>query len=229
MLWEESNRAATGTTPDMIDVSFRLKARRLSVNHHHALAHRVCQQLPWLRWEPWAGIHPIRIAPSAHGWSTPQGGDGGAWHLAKRTRLRLRIPSHREADVSLLEGSVLELEPETIEIGPMKTHRLTPADPLFAKHVVSERDVSEPRFVDWIIGALKPWGIHPKKVLCGKWDRIITPEETLHTRSVLLASLTQEASIRLQCRGLGRARELGCGIFVPHKSIEAVRNGDQQS
>ena len=228
MLWDESNQATPRTIPDMIDVSFRLKGRRLSVNHQHALAQRVGQHLPWLRTEPWTGIHPIRIATSAHGWSAPQGQDDGTWQMSKRTRLRLRVPSHREADVSILEDKVLELEPESIEVGPFKIHRLAPADPLFARQVVSEPDLSESRFVDWIIRTLQPWGIKPRKVLCGKWHNIVTPNKTIHTRSVLLASLTEEASIRLQCRGLGQARHLGCGIFVPHKGIEAIRSENQQ-
>jgi hypothetical protein len=38
----------------------------------------------------------------------------------------------------------------------------------------------------------------------------------------MVASLTVAESIRLQQRGLGSNRLLGCGIFIPHKGIDPV-------
>lgn len=228
MLWDESNQTDFQIMADMIDVSFRLKGKCLAVNHHHTLAEVVSGILPWLRSESRAGIHPIQVAPTAHGWSPPKDQGDALWQLSKRTRLRLRVPEHRKTDVALLEGTVLDLEPEPIGVGPLKIHKLAPTDPLFARHVVSEPDVSEPYFVDWIINTLQAQGINPRKVLCGKWHAIRTPDKTIHTRSVLVASLSLEASIRLQCAGLGQARRLGCGIFVPHKGIDALDARDEQ-
>ena len=211
---------------DMIDASFRIKGQCLAVNHHHALAEAIGRWLPWLSREPGAGIHPIQVAPSAHGWSPPRAEHGELWQLSKRTRLMLRIPIHREIDVAALVGKVLDVEPETIEVGDLKIRRLAPADPLFARHVVCERDVPEPSFLDWLMRSLEPRGITPRKVICGKWQSITTPEKTIDTRSVLVASLGSAASLRLQCSGLGKERTLGCGIFVPHKGIEPVRHTD---
>ena len=101
-----------------------------------------------------------------------------------------------------------------MELGEPKLRRLTPVDPLFSRHVVSEPDISEPRFIDWIIRTLEPHGIAPRKVLCGKTHIIETPSESVLTRSVLVASLNADASLRLQCLGLGARHGLGCGIFV---------------
>ena len=38
----------------------------------------------------------------------------------------------------------------------------------------------------------------------------------------MIADLTKEHSILLQDVGIGQGRIYGCGIFLPHKSIDAV-------
>jgi hypothetical protein len=38
----------------------------------------------------------------------------------------------------------------------------------------------------------------------------------------MLADLSTDESIRLQQQGLGPRRLMGCGIFIPHKGIDAV-------
>ena len=47
--------------------------------------------------EEGAGVHPIQVAISAHGWERPAGADD-LLHLSKRTRLVIRIPRHRSRD-----------------------------------------------------------------------------------------------------------------------------------
>ena len=151
MQWEERNQAgADAIIADMVDVSFRIRGRILAVDHHHALAAAITQILPWFRQEPDIGIHPIQVAPSAHGWSPPRGEDGEVWQLSKRTRLVLRVPIHREHDVEALTDKVLNVEPEPVEVGESRIRRLTPADPLFSRQVISRRSISEP-FASWRI------------------------------------------------------------------------------
>ena len=230
MHWEEpENPGVKTTTADMIDVSFRIKGSIFPVGHQHALAVSVTRHLPWFRDEPYAGIHPIRVAPTAHGWSPPPDEDGEVWQLSKRTRLTLRIPIHREHDFASLEGKTLDIEPEGIAVGRPKIRQLAPADPLFSRHVVCDHGLSETCFVDWLLGSLETRGIAPRKVVCGRSRKITTPDTTLYTRSVLVASLNAGASVLLQCQGLGKERVLGCGLFVPHKGIEPVRETEEPS
>jgi hypothetical protein len=40
--------------------------------------------------------------------------------------------------------------------------------------------------------------------------------------SLLLDGLSPEHALRVMCTGLGAHHELGCGLFVPHKSAAAV-------
>ena len=46
--------------------------------------------------------------------------------------------------------------------------------------------------------------------------------QEMTTFSMMLHGLGPEQSLRLQQRGLGPHRLLGCGLFVPHKSAAAV-------
>ena len=64
-----------------------------------------------------------------------------------------------------------------------------------------------------------------RKLLCGQAHRLRSPHGTLHTRSMMVADLAADDSLRLQEQGLGEGRTLGCGLFVHHKSIAPVRAG----
>jgi hypothetical protein len=44
----------------------------------------------------------------------------------------------------------------------------------------------------------------------------------------MVAALPADASLTLQRQGLGDGRLMGCGLFVPHKGIEAVRDSDEE-
>ena len=69
---------------------------------------------------------------------------------------------------------------------------------------------------------LQAMGINVKKMMCGKEGVIQIPDTTLHTRSLMLADLELEESVKLQELGLGSGRKLGCGLFLPQKGIKAV-------
>jgi CRISPR-associated protein Cas6 len=84
------------------------------------------------------------------------------------------------------------------------------------------RTDSEEAFLEWAVRALRDRRIRVRKALCGKATPLSTPGGMLQTRSLMLADLSHEESVRLQQQGLGLHREMGCGIFIPHKGIEAV-------
>jgi CRISPR-associated endoribonuclease Cas6 len=43
-------------------------------------------------------------------------------------------------------------------------------------------------------------------------------------RSLMLADLAVDESVKLQQQSLGTDRKLGCGLFVPHKDIREVKS-----
>jgi hypothetical protein len=60
-------------------------------------------------------------------------------------------------------------------------------------------------------------------MLCGRDVTLATPEGTYRTRSLMLTVATPAQSIALQREGLGEARKLGCGVFIPHKDVGDLR------
>ena len=67
--------------------------------------------------------------------------------------------------------------------------------------------------------ALSGMGIVPRTVLCGRVTPVRAEGRTLRARSLMLAGMTPAQAIELQRQGLGAGRRIGCGLFVPHKSI----------
>jgi hypothetical protein len=49
------------------------------------------------------------------------------------------------------------------------------------------------------------------------------PDGAVFTRSLMVADLAPEQSVRLQQAGLGEGRTIGCGLFLPHKGINPVK------
>jgi hypothetical protein len=65
-------------------------------------------------------------------------------------------------------------------------------------------------------------------MMTGLPHQISTKNGELQSRTLMLANLDINDSVRLQQFGLGPGRKLGCGIFLPHKGIEAVGGNSSQ-
>ena len=112
---------------------------------------------------------------------------------------------------------------QIIEIGPARVRPLNPLNTVFARHIVSDKDIQdETKFLQWVNAQLNRLGITPTKLLCGKTRLIHTPARTLRTRSLMITDLKPGESLALQQFGLGEGRKLGCGLFLPHRGIDAV-------
>jgi len=66
-------------------------------------------------------------------------------------------------------------------------------------------------------------GIRVNKILCGKAHDLTTPDGVIHTQSVMIADLDSEPAVTLQQKGVGPGRKIGCGLFLPHRGIKAVK------
>ncbi len=206
----------------MLDVSFRLNGGSLPVDHARALNAAITRCLPWFPGEPRAGVHLIRVAASGNGWLRPEPAAGELLQLSRRTRLTLRVPERRLRDTAALSGQALDIDGHIIETGESKVRRLVPSATLAAHYVTSGFAQDEADFVHWLTAELAKLGVAAPKVLCGRSDTITGPAGPLDTRGVLVAELAPEASLRVQARGLGEARKLGCGLFVPCRDIGPV-------
>jgi len=107
-------------------------------------------------------------------------------------------------------------------VGACSTRKLSSLANLHARAVCCDRQQSEPEFLAQTAAALQDLGIDVARMICGRSGEIRTRDGTLFTRALLVADLKPEESVRLQQRGLGEHRLLGCGLFVPHRGIDAV-------
>ncbi|MEA3639627.1 MAG: type I-MYXAN CRISPR-associated protein Cas6/Cmx6 [Lamprobacter sp.] len=225
MFWQESDPEIHPKVPnDVVDVMFPLQhCKSLPVDHAQALANAVLGAVPWLAEEPQAAIHTIHVAGSQNGWERPSR-DGEQQLLpSRRTKLGIRIPRARlDALKAALEGSTLEVKGSSFSLGPAKERPLSAEKTLFARYVVAHADEDEDQFLRRVVSELAQRGIKIRKALCGKTLSLNTATGPVVTRSLMLAELSLDDAIALQQQGIGDHQTLGCGIFLPHKGIEAV-------
>ena len=223
MFWQESE-SEPQVPDDVIDVMFPLQqCKSLPVDHAHALSAALIDAVSWLAEEPQAAVHTIHVAGSQNGWERPSHGHEQHLLPSRRTKLGIRIPRARlDALKRALEGRRLEIGDSSLTLGPAKERPLSAERTLLARYVVAQADEDEDPFLRRIADELAQRGIKIRKALCGKALSLSTPTGPLPTRSLLLAELSLEDAIALQQQGIGTHQTMGCGIFLPHKGIEAV-------
>jgi CRISPR-associated protein Cas6 len=196
--------------PDMVDVAFDLTAGTLPRHFEWPLYRALVRIAPWLENAPRAGIHPLHVCRT----------DDGSCLVPRRAKLVLRLPRDRLCAASALEGAALDLGAGVSgRLGKGVVRILEPAPTVYSSRVVTG-DSDETAFSRHIAQELDALGIRCPLV-CGK--RSLVPIEGLDIAafSVAVHGLGNAASLLLQSAGLGRARAIGCGLFIPHKTISA--------
>ena len=193
-----------------VDMVFSLRGGRIPRDHGFALWRELRTCLPWLDAEAHAGIHAIRGAPA----------NDDMLLLAQRVTLVLRLPETRVADAQSLTGRQLNLDGCVVQIGGARQRPLLAFTTLYS-HLVCTGSDDEPDFLGDVAAQLAQMNV-ACKLICGK-RRALSGEQTeIRGYSLMVHDLKLEHSTLLQEIGLGSNRKLGCGIFVPHKSIAAV-------
>lgn len=192
------------------DVQFELKGATLPHDHGYLLFQALAALAPWIADEPLLGIHPIQGADL---------GDGKLM-LNRRAKLMIRAPRSRVEELLKLSGQTFQLAGGTFSIGAGKLRPLTMHTPLYA-HVVTTGSADEKAFAADIIRLLDDMKID-SRFICGKRQTLTTEKGTEYGYSLMLHGLPIEHAILIQQQGLGSNRKLGCGIFIPHKSILPV-------
>jgi CRISPR-associated protein Cas6 len=192
------------------DIQFELKGDALPIDHAWLLYQGLLSIAPWLAKEETLGIHPV---PGIHT-------GGGEMILNRRTKLVVRSPSARLADLKQLSGRSFTVGGHTLTLGASKLKPLTQHTPLYA-HTVCTGSEEEQAFTRDILNQLDAMNI-TTRFICGRPQKFFDGEKIATGYSLMLHGLPIEHAIRVQQQGLGLHRKLGCGIFIPHKSITAV-------
>ena len=219
MIWHEDNDPDQFVVSDQVqELVFRIDASAIPMDHADALYHEVVTLLPWIIDEPQAGIHSI-IHPGRNASDEYE----SEVFISNRTRLRIRLPKHRLDEGETLVNSTLDIKGNTIGVRVASRKLLSRTSTLFAHRVLCNPEDSESQFMQWAVTELGKLDISANKLLCGKNSTLRYQQDTLYSRSLLVADLDLTDSVRLQQWGLGQGRLLGCGLFVPHKGIAATK------
>lgn len=192
-----------------LDFAFAVAGDTIERDYAYGLYLALTAALPWLADEPLAGVHPIRGLTAC----------AGGLLVGGRTRLVLRLPVARTDACASLQGSRLEL-PAPLQIGRCTRRELLPYPVLHSRLVVTGAD-DEGRFVEDVERCAVQMQIKCELIV-GRRGEIRAGAQQFTGFSLMLHGLPPDDSLRAQQQGLGRHRLLGCGVFLPHKSIAAV-------
>ena len=221
MYWKDRKQETAYQVPDdVVDLSFRLNCRDLPLDHAYAMRDALERALPWLADEPLVAAYIACGAESGNGWMRP-GGDGAIIHLSRRARLNLRLPKQRIKQAMQLERRTLDIDGHQCGICESKVCPLSTHATLFSRHFTPAAD-DEKVFLGNVERMVEELGVQPLKMMSGLNRVIRTPQQTIGTRSLMIDGLKPQEAVLVQQRGLGEHRELGCGVFLPHKSIDSV-------
>lgn len=233
MFWQDDDKPKEFTVPDdIVDLVFDIDCRELPVDHARDLADAIHAHVPAVGDDTRIGVHNIHLAGSQNGWERPDPKLGQRLILSRRTKLTIRVPrEHCEQVQQALNGTDLDISGCRMGIGKAKQKKLSNQGTIFSRYVVLEDGEAdnEHAFLQRIVSHLGERGIRIKKALCGKTAVIEGPDGPVETRSIMLAGLSAEESVRIQQDGIGPLRHMGCGIFIPHKGIDAVKKSEDDA
>lgn len=213
MSWGFPENKPQEYAPRMIDVQFDLVGSTIPADNAQRLADAVQARLPWLGEDPGAGIQHLKGAETNSG--------DAALNINRRTKLYMRVPQSRVDDLRQLVGQTLDLGGHALTIGAFKTRAFSPFANLYA-HFVDTGSDTEEQFVQDVMRELDGRFQLRCGFICGKRQTLASASGARHGFGLMLHDLPPHKSLQLQDEGMGRNRLLGCGIFIPHKSIAPV-------
>ena len=221
-MWQETDqKKSIADDSDMAELSFSVNCRELPYDHAYELSSEILNLIPQIKNDKRNSIQTLHGPMSGNGWVRP---DSENIPLSKRAKLMMRINKNQIDDIKDIEGKEIKLFGNSLKIGISKVKNFLIVKDLFCRFVISDNKISEDDFLEKIQMELRNFNVNIKKALCGKSMTINFDKNTEYTRSLMIADLSKEESLKLQEEGVGGEKLYGCGIFLPHKSIDAVNN-----
>jgi len=213
MSWDWPENKPEEYTPHMIDLQFDLVGTTIPADNAQLLSDALLSLLPWLGEDGGTGIQHLKGAETNSGDAT--------LNINRRTKLFLRVPKARVDDMQKLVGQTLDLAGHALRIGNFKTRAFTAFGNIYA-HFVDTGSATEEQFVQDVMRELDGHFQIRCGFICGKRQTLQSASGPIHGYSLMLHDVPPHKSLQLQDEGMGRNRLLGCGIFIPHKSIAPV-------
>ena len=229
MFWNDdsTNDAVYEVPDDIVDVNFKIKCAQLPLDHAHQLSEAIIKELPWIQDSEFAGIHLIHGAESGNGWIRPTDPDE-LIYPSRRTLFTIRTPQEFVTDVQALDGTSINVCDTSIEFSKPSIRKLSKLTTIFARYVLADQIDDESSFLNEMIELLAKKNIRPKKMMSGRTTTMRFPDKTFGARSLMIDGIDVTESVLLQQQGLGAGRKFGCGLFLPHKGIDAVNETQEK-
>jgi len=221
-MWQEDTKKRSAVDhSEMVDLSFSVDCKELPYDHAYELSSEIIKLVPEIKNDNRNAIQTLHGPMSGNGWVRA---DGENIFLSKRAKLCLRVRKDHADKIRVIEGKKIKLFGNELNIGKSKIKSFLVVRDLFCRFVSCNEDLPEENFLEDVQTELRAFKVNINKALCGQSKRISFGEKSLYTRSLMIADLTKEEAVILQEEGVGKHRLFGCGIFLPHKSIDAVSN-----
>ena len=229
MIWNDENgkQAVYEVPDDIVDVNFKIKCSQLPLDHAHPLSSAIIHELPWIEQDASAGIHLIHGAESGNGWIRPTNPDE-LIYPSRRTLFTIRTPQEHIDDVKELDGKSINVCNTSIEFSKPTIRKLSKLTTIFARYVLANQIEDESAFLNEMVQLLEQKNIRPQKMMSGRSTAMRFPGKTLSARSLMIDGIDVTESVLLQQQGLGAGRKFGCGLFLPHKGIDAVNETQEK-
>lgn len=198
----------SGIQAAMLDLVFDLAGESVPAHYPFQLWEELARLAPELEKLEQVGVLPLKAAESKD-----------RMLLTRRAKLVLRLPQGLAAVAAPLEGAQLEVGGSPLALGNMKERELQPYPTLHAPLAAGSADETE--FMEAVQARFQALGISANTI-CGMRRTLSDGRRSISGYSLVVHNLGPEASLLLQCEGMGEGRRYGCGIFVPYKVISDV-------
>lgn len=228
MFWSEDDKVKKTTISTQVsDVSIQLICTQLPGDHIYQLTTALLKILPWLSDNSQIAVQQIYIPASGNGWQRSEHSKDNLLNLSKRSRLKIRLPFAYLDQIKQLTGKQISVDGYSVQFGNIKIAKIAASDILVSRFVyIPDTEDNEEEFLSIAYQQLKQKNIVVKKMLCGKTAHFNLNNQTILTRSLMLAELSTEDSLILQASGIGDFYLYGCGVFIPQKGIKAINPED---
>jgi CRISPR-associated protein Cas6 len=191
-----------------IDLLFPVRGHAIPLDHGYLLYAALSRALEssgdsWLHDREDVGVHLIR--------GHYQG--KGRLALSSASRLTVRLPATLVHKFLVLAGQQLTLGADWLRVGIPQPRALQATPTLYAHLVTTRNGNDEDRFDTEVARQLDELAVRGRPRRGPRRSFTVSGKKVI-AHSLLVNGLTAEESIRLQEKGLGGRRKLGCGIFL---------------